>query len=154
LLTADAHRDAVAPLGVGATVLIMIGIGLPSSVAIWAGVASLGLAGTIARAPAPPLCALALFVVSEAALWSTEDRVRVAEDANIRRDRLLVLTGVAAASVALGAGIRLVAEDAGDRQTSYTVIAAISITALAALIVATARLPSAHRSHAASETAE
>jgi hypothetical protein len=133
------QRGATAALDGLAVALLLGGIVASAPVAIWAAVALLGLAGAVADAPAAPLYALALFTVAECALWSTDDRYELVEDNGIRRDRLLLLTGIGAVSLALGAGLRALAHGGAAEGNGYTVVAAACIVSLAALIVAVAR---------------
>lgn len=128
------HRAGVAWLGGAAVVVLAGGILFASPVAVFVTTATLGLAGIIATAPAAPLYALGLFVTAETALWSADDRFKLAEEFGLRRDRLALLAVIGSCAVAVGALLRLVSRDAGERGGSYTVIAGISIIALAGLI--------------------
>ena len=139
LAAAGEYRVGVAWLGGFAVVVLAIGIVLASPFAVGVTTAALGFAGIIAAAPAAPLYALGLFVVAEAALWSADDRLRLAEEFGLRRDRLLMLTAIGSVSVAVGATLRLLARSGGQRSGSYTVVAGLSIIALAGLIVIGAR---------------
>ena len=136
---ADDYRSGVAWLGAFALVVLAAGIVLASPVAVCVTTTALGLAGIIATAPAAPLYALGLFVTAETALWSADDRFRLAEEIGLRRDRLLLLAGIGSTSIAVGAMLRLLARDGGEGNSSYTVIAGVSIVALAGLIVVGAR---------------
>jgi hypothetical protein len=128
------HRASVAWLGVASLVVLAGGVVLASPVAVCASTAALGLAGIIATAPAAPVYALGLFVTAETALWSADDRFRLTEEAGLRRDRLAMLATVGSSAVAVGAMLRLLARDAGERNNSYAVIAGVSVIALAGLM--------------------
>ncbi|MEO8692462.1 MAG: hypothetical protein ABI658_03035 [Acidimicrobiales bacterium] len=128
------HRAGVAWLGAASLAVLAGGIVFASPVAVCTTTAALGLAGIIATAPAAPLYALGLFITAETALWSADDRFRLTEEVGLRRDRLAMLATVGSSAVAVGAMLRLLARDAGERNNSYTVIAGASIIALAGLM--------------------
>jgi len=128
------HRAGLAWLGGAALAVLVGGIVFASPIAVWLTIAALGLAGIIATAPAAPLYAVGLFVTAETALWSADDRFRLTEEIGLRRDRLALLAVIGASGVAVGATLRLLARDPGERSSSYSVIAGISVIALAGLI--------------------
>ena len=137
--SADERRSAIAWLGVVALVALAGGIVFTFPVAVGVGTALLGLSGIIAAAPAAPVYAVGLFITAETALWSADDRFRLTEEIGLRRDRLLLLVAIGSTSIAVGATLRLLARDAGERSGSYTVIAGVSLVALAGLIAFGAR---------------
>ena len=136
------HRAGMAWLSAAAVVALAGGILFISPVAIGASTAALGLACIISSAPGVPLYALGLFVVAETALWSADDRLRFTEEQGPRRDRFVLLGAIGAASVAIGGLLRILSRDGGDGSKVYSVIAGVSITALAVLItIGVRRLP-------------
>ena len=128
------HRAGVAWLAGTALAVLVAGLVFASPVAVFVTTALLGLTGIMATAPAAPLYAVGLFVTAETALWSTDDRFRLTEEIGLRRDRLLLLAVIGSSSIAVGAALRLLARDAGERSSSYSVIAGVSVIALAGLI--------------------
>jgi hypothetical protein len=143
LIAAGDHRVGIAWLGGAAIVALAGGIVLVSPVAVGGATAALGLACIVADAPAVPLYAVGLFVVAETALWSADDRLRFTEEQGPRRDRYVMLGAIASASVAIAGLLRLLSRDEGDGSKVYSIIAGVSITALAALItIGVRRLPS------------
>lgn len=128
------HRAGVAWLGAASLAVLAGGIVLASPAAVCLTAAALGLAGMIAGAPAAPLYALGLFVTAETALWSADDRFRLTEEIGLRRDRLAMLAVIGSSSVAVGAMLRLLARDGGEHNGTYSVIAGISVIALAGLM--------------------
>ncbi|HUP73865.1 MAG TPA: hypothetical protein VM282_12570 [Acidimicrobiales bacterium] len=136
---ADEYRSGIVWLGVVSFTVLAAGIVFASPIAVGAATAGLGLSGIIATAPAAPLYALGLFVTAETALWSADDRFRLTEEIGLRRDRLLLLAAIGSSSIAVGAMLRLLARDSGERNSSYTVIAGVSLVALAGLIAFGAR---------------
>ena len=140
------HRAGMAWLGAAAVVTLAGGILFTSPVAIGASTAALGVACIIADAPAAPLYAVGLFVAAETALCSADDRLRFTEEQGPRRDRFVLLGAIASASVAIGGLLRILSRDSGDGSKVYSVIAGVSITALAALItIGVRRLPARTR---------
>jgi hypothetical protein len=133
------HRAGIAWLGGVAVAVLAVGIVLASPAAVCLAIAALGLAGIIATAPAAPLYALGLFATAETALWSADDRFRLAEEIGLRRDRLALLASIGSSGVAVGAMLRLLAQDGGERNGSYGVVAGVSVAALAGLIAVGAR---------------
>jgi hypothetical protein len=143
VVAADQHRAGVAWLASAAVLVLAGGIVYASPVAVCAATAALGAACIVAKAPAAPLCALGLFVAAETALWSGDDRLRFTEEPGLRRDRLVLLGVIGSASIAVGATLRLLARNPGAHGNAYSVIAGVSITALAVLItLGVRRLPS------------
>ena len=139
IASADERRSGLGWLGVAALAALGGGIVFMFPAAVGVGTALLGLSGIIAAAPAAPLYAVGLFITAETALWSADDRFRLTEEIGLRRDRLLLLVAVASASIAVGATLRLLARDSGQRNGTYTVIAGLSLVALAGLIAFGAR---------------
>jgi hypothetical protein len=137
--SADEHRAGVVWLGIITGTVLAAGIVFTSPIAVGVATAGLGLCGIIATAPAAPLYALGLFVAAETALWSADDRFRLTEEIGLRRDRLLLLAAIGSSSIAVGAMLRLLARDNDERNSSYTVIAGVSLVALAGLIAFGAR---------------
>ena len=139
IAAADDHRTLVVLLAVAAVVVLAVGIVSQASILVWAAVAMLGTGGALADAPVPPLFALGLFAVAEAAYWSLEERFARVEDRGVHRDRLLLLGAVATASLFIGAAMRLIARDEASRSSGYTIVAASCIVALLVLVVVRAR---------------
>ena len=136
------HRAGIAWLGGAAVVALAGGIVFVSPIAVGGATAALGLACVVAEAPAVPLYAVGLFVVAETALWSADDRLRFTEEQGPRRDRYVMLGAIASASLAIAGLLRLLSRDEGDGSKVYSIIAGVSITALAALItIGVRRLP-------------
>jgi hypothetical protein len=139
IVAADDHGALVALLAVGAVVALTVALVAEAPVVVWVAVVMLGAAGALADAPAPPLFAVGLFAVAEGAYWSFEERFARVEDRGVHRDRLVLLGAIAAASLFLGAAMRLLARDEASRGSGYTVVAAACIVALVLLVVARAR---------------
>jgi hypothetical protein len=136
---AEDHRSGVAWLGAIALVVLAGGIVFAFPAAACVATAFLGLSGVVATAPAAPLFAIGLFVTVETALWSADDRFRLTEEIGLRRDRLLLLAAIGSVSIVVGATLRLLARDSTERSGGYTVVAGVSLVALAALIAFGAR---------------
>jgi hypothetical protein len=140
------HRVGLTWLSAIAIVSLIGGVLFATSVAIGAATAALGTACVIAEVPAAPLAALLLFVVAEAALWSTDDRLAFTEVEGPRRDRLAFVGAIGVAALAVGAVLHRLARDAEGGGKTYSLLAGISVSALAVLItVGVRRLPSRAR---------
>lgn len=142
-VTADSgHRAGIAWLGALAIVALAGGIIFVVPLAIATATIALGAAYLVADAPAMPLGAVGLFAVAEVALWSADDRLRFTEEPGPRRDRFVMLGTIVSASLAIAGLLRLLGRDAGEGRKVYSVVAGVSLTALAALItVGVRRLP-------------
>jgi hypothetical protein len=140
------HRAGLVWLCLVAVALLVVGLLFITGVAIGASTAVLGLACVIAEVPAAPLAAVLLFTVAEAALWSNDDRLSFTEHEGPRRERMALVGAIAAAAIGFGALLRVIADDAEGGGKVYSVIAGISVAALAALItLGVRRLPSRAR---------
>jgi hypothetical protein len=137
------HRAGLVWLSSAALVLLAGGVVFTTTFAIGAATAALGLACVIAEVPAAPLAAVLLLVVAEAGLWSTDDRLTFTETTGPRRERLVIVGAIGVASIAIGAALRTLARDVEGGGKIYSVIAGVSVTALAVLIsIGVRRLPS------------
>jgi hypothetical protein len=146
VVAAGDHRAGLSWLGALAVVVLVGGIAFSSSLAIGAAIAALGIACVIAEMPAAPFVALILFVAAEAAFWSVDDRLRFTETAGPRRDRLVLVAVIGASALTVGALLRQFTRDAAGGGRAYSVVAGVSLTALAVLIaVGVRRLPSRTR---------
>jgi hypothetical protein len=140
------HRAGLVWLGSAAVVLLAGGLVFATTLAIGTASAGLGLACVIAEVPAAPLAAVLLFVVVEAALWSTDDRLEFTEPEGPRRRRVVLVAVIGAAAITVGALLRIVARDAAGGGKAYSVVAGVSVSALAILItIGVRRLPSRAR---------
>ncbi len=139
VVSADEHRTAVVWLGAVSIVLLLAGVAAGSPAAVCVAVGVLATAGIVASAPAAPIFAVGLFVATEAALGSADDRHRLREDRGLRRDRWRLVAATAGASIVAGSVIQLAGSGGGRESDAYTAIAGACVVALAGLVLVGAR---------------
>ena len=119
---------------VALALLVVGGLLARRPAAVYAAVVGLGAATQLADVPADPVVAVGLAAVAELAMAAREDLGVRSIDRAVRVGRARLLVGVAGGSVVLGAALQAVAGGSGSSGLGPTVLAAVAVVALAALV--------------------